>query len=67
MVECDNSEEFIIANLNMKTFSENLDLQFNDGEKICFKGSKTSSIILVEDVFYIGLLNKSGNNEIFCI
>ena len=38
MVECDNSEEFIIANLNMETFSETLDISFNDGEKICFKG-----------------------------
>jgi len=37
MVECDNSEEFIIANLNMKTFNETLDISFNDGEKICFK------------------------------
>lgn len=37
-VECDNNEEFIIANLNMKNFNESIDLGFNEGEKICFKG-----------------------------
>lgn len=36
-VECDNNEEFIIANLNAKTFNETIDLSFNEGEKICFK------------------------------
>jgi len=36
-VECDNSEEFIIANLNAKNFNETIDLAFNEGEKICFK------------------------------
>jgi len=36
-VECDNNEEFIIANLNLKNFNEGLDLSFNEGEKICFK------------------------------
>jgi len=36
-IECDNSEEFIIANLNLKNFNETLDLAFNEGEKICFK------------------------------
>jgi len=37
MIECENSEEFIIANLNIKNFNETLDLAFNEGEKICFK------------------------------
>merc|ERR1719507_640988 len=37
MVECDTGENFILANLNLKTFSENLNVSFNDGEKICFK------------------------------
>ena len=37
-VENDINEEFIIANLNLKTFNEGLDLSFNEGEKICFKG-----------------------------
>merc|ERR1719244_1542056 len=37
MVECDNSEEFIIANLDSKHYNESLDLAFNEGEKICFK------------------------------
>jgi len=37
MVECDNSEEFIITNLSLKIFNESLDLSFNEGEKICFK------------------------------
>jgi len=36
-IECDNNEEFIIANLNGKILNENLDLSFNQGEKICFK------------------------------
>jgi len=36
-VECDNNEEFIIANLNAKNFNETVDLSFNEGEKICFK------------------------------
>ena len=36
-VECENNEEFIIANLNAKTFNETIDLSFNEGEKICFK------------------------------
>ena len=39
MIECDNNEEFIIANLNLKSFNESLDLAFNEGEKICFKGN----------------------------
>jgi len=37
MVECDTGENFILANLNLKTFSENLNVAFNEGEKICFK------------------------------
>ena len=37
MIECDNNEEFIIANLSSFVFNETLDLAFNEGEKICFK------------------------------
>merc|ERR1719234_2031401 len=37
MVECETGENFIVANLNLKTCSENLNVSFNDGEKICFK------------------------------
>jgi len=37
MVECDTGENFIVTNLNLKTFSENLNVSFNEGEKICFK------------------------------
>ena len=44
-VECDNNEEFIIANLNMKNFNESIDLGFNEGEKICFKGLSFSNVI----------------------
>ena len=43
MVECDTGENFILANLNLKTCSENLNVSFNEGEKICFKvGSEVS-------------------------
>ena len=45
MVECDNNEEFIIANLNLKSFNESLDLAFNEGEKICFKGNLRKNVI----------------------
>ena len=38
MVECDNNEEFIITNLSLKNFNDSLDIMFNEGEKICFKG-----------------------------
>merc|ERR1712037_431063 len=37
MIECDNNEEFIIANLSSSVFNETVDLSFNEGEKICFK------------------------------
>merc|ERR1712223_117698 len=30
-------ENFILADLNLKMFSENLNVAFNEGEKICFK------------------------------
>merc|ERR1719397_1946741 len=41
MIECDNNEEFIIANLSSSVINETLDLAFNEGEKICFKESNT--------------------------
>ena len=37
LIESENNEEFIIANLNLKNFNENIDLAFNEGQKICFK------------------------------
>merc|ERR1719447_2670940 len=37
MIECENNEECIIANLSSSIFNETLDLAFNEGEKICFK------------------------------
>ena len=46
-VECDNNEEFIIANLNLKCFNEGLDLSFNEGEKICFKGNLISNYVIL--------------------
>ena len=40
MVESiDNGEEFIIANLSLRSFNESLDIAFNEGERICFKGN----------------------------
>jgi len=46
MVECDNGEEFIIANLSLKSFNESLDIAFNEGEKICFKVDGTATVHL---------------------
>jgi len=37
IVECNNEENFIIANLTQKQFNTTLELSFNEGEKICFK------------------------------
>ena len=45
MVECENNEEFIIANLSSSVFNETLDLAFNEGEKICFKVNRDCPII----------------------
>ena len=45
MIECDNNEEFIIANLSSSVFNETLDLAFNEGEKICFKVNRDCPII----------------------
>merc|ERR550517_226731 len=33
MIECDNNEEFIIANLSSSVINETLDLAFNEGER----------------------------------
>jgi FK506-binding nuclear protein len=46
IIECDNNEEFIVANLNSKILNENLDLAFNEGEKICFKVDGPGSVHL---------------------
>jgi len=45
-VENDINEEFIIANLNLKSFNEGLDLSFNEGEKICFKVDGSGTVHL---------------------
>jgi len=50
MVECDNSEEFIIANLGPKLYNETLDLAFNEGEKICFKVDGPGTIHLTGNI-----------------
>ena len=42
------NKEFIIANLNLKNFNEGLDLSFNEGEKICFKGNHNPITIFLE-------------------
>ena len=47
LVECDNNEEFIIANLNLKSFNESLDIAFNEGERICFKGNLKIPFLLL--------------------
>jgi len=46
MVEIDNNEEFILANLTVKNFNETLDISFNDGEKICFRVSGPGTVHL---------------------
>jgi len=52
LIECDNNEEFILANLNMKNFNENLDLAFNDGEKICFKVDGPGTVHLTGNLLH---------------
>merc|ERR1719510_1775229 len=59
MVECDNNEEFIIANLSLKTFNESLDIAFNEGEKICFKVDGPGTVHLT------GNLEDSPPREMF--
>jgi len=58
-VECDNSEEFIVANLGPKIFNETLDLAFNEGEKICFKVDGPGTIHLTGNI----LEDSAPNND----
>merc|ERR1711899_232783 len=45
-VEVDDADEFIICNLSEKIMNENLDLNFNSGDKICFRTAGTGSVHL---------------------
>merc|ERR1712226_709047 len=45
-VEVDDADEFIICNLSEKIMNENLDLNFNSGDKICFRTTGTGSVHL---------------------
>merc|ERR1712020_6648 len=45
-VEVDNADEFIICNLSEKVMNETLDLNFNSGDKICFKTTGNGSVHL---------------------
>ena len=50
-VEVDDADEFIICNLSEKIMNENLDLNFNSGDKICFRTT----------VIYLNFPNKFKN------
>merc|ERR1712218_368206 len=45
-VEVDDADEFIICNLSEKVMNETLDLNFNNGDKICFKTTGNGSVHL---------------------
>merc|ERR1712110_166630 len=45
-VEVDDADEFIICNLSEEIMNENLDLNFNSGDKICFRTAGTGSVHL---------------------
>merc|ERR1712110_185975 len=45
-VEVDDADEFIICNLSERIMNENLDLNFNSGDKICFRTAGTGSVHL---------------------
>merc|ERR1712203_1031493 len=44
--EVDDADEFIICNLSEGIMNENLDLNFNSGDKICFRTAGTGSVHL---------------------
>merc|ERR1712203_996813 len=44
--EVDDADEFIICNLSEKIMNENLDLNFNSGDKICFRSAGTGRVHL---------------------
>merc|ERR1719500_1828339 len=62
MIECDNNEEFIIANLSSTVFNETLDLAFNEGEKICFKVDGPGTVHLTGNLMDEDNLSPSGED-----
>merc|ERR1719237_761566 len=62
MIECDNNEEFIIANLSSAVFNETLDLAFNEGEKICFKVDGPGTVHLTGNLLDEDNLSPTGED-----
>merc|ERR1719341_1028971 len=62
MIECDNNEEFIIANLSSSVFNETLDLAFNEGQKICFKVVGPGTVHLTGNLMDEDNLSPSGED-----
>merc|ERR1740123_1055016 len=62
MIECDNNEEFIIANLSSSVINETLDLAFNDGEKICFKVDGPGTVHLTGNLMDEDNLSPTGED-----
>merc|ERR1719339_345896 len=62
MIECDNNEEFIIANLSSSVFNETLDLAFNEGEKICFKVDGPGTVHLTGNLLDEDNLSPTGED-----
>merc|ERR1719352_747818 len=62
MIECDNNEEFIIANLSSSVINETLDLAFNDGEKICFKVDGPGTVHLTGNLMDEDNLSPNGED-----
>merc|ERR1719454_450572 len=62
MIECDNNEEFIIANLSSTVFNETLDLAFNEGEKICFKVDGPGTVHLTGNLMDEDNLSPTGED-----
>merc|ERR1719234_1151658 len=62
MIECDNNEEFIIANLSSAVINETLDLAFNDGEKICFKVDGPGTVHLTGNLMDEDNLSPTGED-----
>merc|ERR1719454_2126753 len=60
MIECENNEEFIIANLSSSVFNETLDLAFNEGEKICFKVDGSGTVHLTGNLMDEDNLSPTG-------
>merc|ERR1719234_482009 len=62
MIECENNEEFIIANLSSAVINETLDLAFNDGEKICFKVDGPGTVHLTGNLMDEDSLSPTGED-----